>query len=63
MHFENGDIEEASFDLHSFDFILCSSALIYLSDVEGALTEWHHWLKPGGKLVFNTPKVSSVTLS
>ena len=40
-----------------FDVITCSSALLYLPDVPAALRLFRSWLRPGGRLIFNTPKV------
>eukprot|EP00887_Chlorella_sp_A99_P000740 scaffold5.g740.t1 len=38
-----------------FDAILCSSALPFLQDARAALAAWRGWLRPGGRVVFNTP--------
>ena len=40
------------------DCILCSSGLAYFEDVQRVLALCHAWLKPGGSLLFNTPKVN-----
>jgi len=58
VHFQCTDLEETSFPDATFDAILCSAALVFLSDVPGALATWRRWLKPGGasRVVFNTPK-------
>ncbi|MDY6786441.1 MAG: methyltransferase domain-containing protein [Cyanobacteriota bacterium] len=37
----------------SCDRILCSSALIWMSDLTAALRQWHRFLKPGGLLAFH----------
>ncbi len=47
------DAEKLAFPASSFDLILCSSALPYLSDIPAALRLWHGLLKPGGRLAFN----------
>ncbi|MGK7930920.1 MAG: class I SAM-dependent methyltransferase [Microcystaceae cyanobacterium] len=47
-----GDIEEMSFNHHSFDGIYCSSALTLLSNVTEALETWYDWLSEGGFLAF-----------
>ena len=39
------------------DAILCSNALPFLRDIPAALTTWRSWLRPGGRVVFNTPMV------
>ena len=47
------DAEKLAFPASSFDLILCSSALPYMSDIPAALRLWHGLLKPGGRLAFN----------
>jgi ubiquinone/menaquinone biosynthesis C-methylase UbiE len=47
------DGEKLVFPPSSFDLILCSSALPYMSDIPAALWLWHGLLKPGGRLAFN----------
>ena len=42
-----------------FDFITCSSALIYLPSVPAALRRFASWLAPGGRLAVNSPKVQA----
>ena len=51
------DAEKVSFPEETFDIILCSSAMLYLQNIEGALKRFVAWLKPGGKLCINTPQV------
>ena len=51
------DAETIEIEEESFDTILCSSAMIYLQHHESALRRMYTWLKPGGKLCFNTPQV------
>lgn len=60
LTFQQGDAEEIELGESSFDVITCSSAIIYLADVPAALVKLHRWLKPGGRLVFNTPQVNAV---
>ena len=57
LTFQLRDAETAIFEESSFDSILCSSGLIYLQDHDAALRRFLQWLKPGGKLCFNTPQV------
>lgn len=49
-----------------FDGVLCSSALVYLTNIPGNLCRWHQWLKPGGLVGFHgfaeTAFVASVLL-
>jgi len=47
------DGEKLAFPASSFDLILCSSALPYMSNIAAALRLWHGFLKPGGRLAFN----------
>ncbi len=47
------DAEKLALPASSFDLILCSSALPYMSDVPTALRLWHSFLKPAGRLAFN----------
>jgi ubiquinone/menaquinone biosynthesis C-methylase UbiE len=47
------DAEKLAFPASSFDLVLCSSALPYMSDIPAALRLWHGLLKPAGRLAFN----------
>jgi ubiquinone/menaquinone biosynthesis C-methylase UbiE len=47
------DADDLDFDDSSFDIILCSSALIYLTDIANTLQRWHRFLKSGGKVAFS----------
>ncbi|NES83038.1 MAG: methyltransferase domain-containing protein [Moorea sp. SIO2B7] len=51
--FQLADAEALDFPLNTFDCIFCSSALIWMSDLLGALRLWHQFLKPGGLLGFH----------
>ena len=57
ISFHHGDAEKVELEAGSFDVITCSSAMIYLEDVPRALKRLCTWLRPGGRLVFNTPQV------
>ena len=59
VSFRQGDVEQVEFAEGSFDAILCSSALIYFSDVPGTIRRFMQWLRPGGKLAFNTPQAKT----
>lgn len=48
-----GDVEALKFPDNTFDLVLCSSALVYLTDIPRALQCWYRWLKPGGKIGFH----------
>jgi ubiquinone/menaquinone biosynthesis C-methylase UbiE len=53
VEFQLADGEALNFPENSFDCIFCSSALIWMSDLSGALQHWYQLLKPGGLLGFH----------
>ena len=53
VRFDLGDGEALDFEENSFDFILCSSAFIWMSDIESALAHWRTRLKVGGRVGFH----------
>lgn len=53
IDFLEADAEKLTFTDNSFDVILCSLAICYLTDIPKALCQWHRFLKPGGVLAFN----------
>lgn len=55
MRFVRADAERIEFAAESFDFVLCSSALVLMTDIGAALKRWRNFLKPGGILAFDTP--------
>lgn len=53
-----GDIEQLQDSLPgdllgTFDEAACSAAIPFLTQPRQTLESWRHWLKPGGRLVFN----------
>ncbi|MFB2924001.1 MULTISPECIES: class I SAM-dependent methyltransferase [Aerosakkonema] len=48
------DADFLNFGDESFDAILCSSAIVYLSDIPTALKSWYRFLKKGGLVAFST---------
>lgn len=58
----SGDVETVELEEATFDRILCSSALLYFQDLQGTLGRFCTWLKPGGRLCFNTPQARSAPL-
>jgi ubiquinone/menaquinone biosynthesis C-methylase UbiE len=54
VHFRVMDAEHLEFADHSFDKVLCSFGLFFLTDIEQGLREIKRVLKPGGKLVFSS---------
>ncbi len=53
------DVEKLNFEAESFDAILCSSALMWLTDVPATLRNCRTWLKTGGLLAFSCYSESS----
>lgn len=53
--FLEGDAEQLEFEDGQFDVVLCSSALVLMSDPLAALREWVRVLKRGGTLAFDVP--------
>ena len=53
--FMQGDAETLPFGDGDFDRVLCSSALVLMSDVPAALREWARVLRRGGLLAFDAP--------
>lgn len=57
-----GDAETIEFPSESFDWILCSSAFIWMSDLAGALSRWRSFLARGGNVAFHAfPEEAFVT--
>jgi ubiquinone/menaquinone biosynthesis C-methylase UbiE len=53
IEFQLADAEAIDFPANSFDWIFCSSALIWMSDLSAVLKLWYRSLKPGGWLGFH----------
>ncbi|WP_009631592.1 class I SAM-dependent methyltransferase [Synechocystis sp. PCC 7509] len=53
VEFQLADAEALNFPLNSFDYIFCSSALIWVSNLRDALRLWYRLLKPKGLLAFH----------
>jgi ubiquinone/menaquinone biosynthesis C-methylase UbiE len=53
VDFQEADAENLTFTDNSFDVILCSLAICYLTDIPTAFRQWHRFLKPRGILAFN----------
>ncbi len=54
VEFIEADAEYLNFGNNTFDRVLCSLAISYLSNIPAALHKWYGFLKPGGILAFNT---------
>ena len=63
VRFEVGDVDDLRLPAGSFDAALCSNGMIYFADTAGALRRISGWLRPGGRLVFNTPIVRTLQAS
>ncbi len=57
------DADNLSFPDNSFDAILCSSAIVYLTDIPAALRSWYRFLKPEGIVAFSCFAETSMTIS
>ncbi|MDF5732381.1 MAG: methyltransferase domain-containing protein [Rhizonema sp. PD38] len=53
IEFIEADVEYLNFSDRSFDRILCSLAISYLTNIPSALQRWYRFLKPDGIIVFN----------
>lgn len=57
-----GDAETIQLPAESFDWILCSSAFIWMSDLAGTLSRWKSFLVKGGGIAFHAfPEEAFVT--
>jgi ubiquinone/menaquinone biosynthesis C-methylase UbiE len=63
IKFEKADADEQEFQESQFDVILCSSAIVYLTDIPTSLCRWHTALKPGGVVAFSCLAETSPTAS
>ncbi|MCP6761622.1 MAG: class I SAM-dependent methyltransferase [Fischerella sp. CENA71] len=48
------DAEYIDFDDESFDVIICSTAIVYFTDIPAALRKWYSFLKKGGIVGFSS---------
>lgn len=49
-----GDIAHLDFANDTFDLVLCSSGIFWLTDMVAGLQEWRRVLKPGGTVAFSS---------
>ena len=63
VRFEVGDVDDLRLPAGGFDAALCSNGMIYFQDTAGALRRISAWLRPGGRLVFNTPMARTLLAS
>lgn len=60
--FLEGDVDRLDLPEESFDFVLCSSSLMWFDDIPGTLQECFRWLVPGGAVLFSCYSEFSFTL-
>lgn len=53
IEFIEADADYLNFSDRSFDAVLCSSAIAYLTDIPAVLRQWYRFLKPGGLVAFS----------
>lgn len=63
IKFEEADADEQEFQESQYDAILCSSAIIYLTDIPSSLRQWHKALQSEGVIAFSCLAESSPTAS
>ncbi|RCJ19881.1 methyltransferase type 11 [Nostoc sp. ATCC 43529] len=63
IKFEEADADEQELQESQFDAILCSSAIVYLTDIPASLRRWYNALKPGGIVAFSCLAETSPTAS
>lgn len=56
LRLERDDITRSSFELESFDLVLCSEVIEHIADSQTALKEIYRLLRPGGLLILSTPQ-------
>ncbi len=57
------DADYLNFPNDSFDAILCSSAIAYLTDIPASLRQWYRFTKPGGIVAFSCLAQTAITAS
>lgn len=63
IKFEEADADEHELQESQFDAILCSLAIIYLTDIPRSLRQWHNALKAEGVVAFSCLAETSPTAS
>jgi ubiquinone/menaquinone biosynthesis C-methylase UbiE len=53
IEFIEADAETVLFSDNSFDAVLCSLAVCYLTDIPAALRKWHRFIETNGFIAFN----------
>ena len=57
------DADYFNFAHNSFDAILCSSAIVYLTDIPAALRSWYRFLQPQGIVAFSCFAQTAMAIS
>ncbi|MDY6897099.1 MAG: class I SAM-dependent methyltransferase [Cyanobacteriota bacterium] len=63
VEFMEADAEKLDFDGNSFDAVLCSLAVCYLTDIPVTLQNWHRFIKTDGFIAFNVWKENAFPTS
>ena len=63
IEFEEVDADKQPLQKNQFDVILCSSAIVYLTDIPSSLWQWHNALNPRGTLAFSCLSETSPSAS
>ncbi|WP_110987336.1 class I SAM-dependent methyltransferase [Acaryochloris thomasi] len=51
--FENVDADNQELQERQYDIVLCSSAIVYFTDIPAVLEQWHSALRSEGRVVFS----------
>lgn len=57
------DVDYIDFANESFDIILCSSSIMWLSNIPAAFSNWHRWLTKNGVVAFSCYAETSFMIS
>ena len=63
IELQQGSVTQLPFDDNSFDAVSCTQTLLYVDDVETALSELYRVLKPGGRVAIIETDWRGVVLS
>jgi ubiquinone/menaquinone biosynthesis C-methylase UbiE len=59
IELREADACTADLTQEGFDLILCSAALVFMTDIPAVLRSWNRFLKPGGYVGFDAPSENS----
>lgn len=63
IEFIEADADYLNFNGNSFDTIFCSAAIVYLTDIPAALSQWYRFLKLSGMVAFSCNTETAFTAS